>query len=194
MKLYIEPNVKSFSNCYVVVNETTRESVIIDPGEVSENLISLLEENQYKLIAVLITHNHKSHTEGLKTLCEIYNPQIYAADWQVAGNNTNVLTGDGKMRIGESKTLIFYTTIPGHSSDSLVFRIENLMFTGDVIFAGCIGSTNSTYSKFILKSNIEKKIFSQQDSVILLPGHGPPTSLAAARQFNVDFREEEADY
>jgi len=191
MKLYIQPNVKSFSNCYIIVDENTKESIIIDPGEVSENMISLLEDNQYKLIAVLITHNHPSHAAGLKTLREIYNPLIYAADWQIAGNDTNVLTGDGRLRIGEGKTLINYITIPGHSSDSIVYKIENLLFTGDVIFAGSIGSTNSTYSKFILKSNIEKKIFSQQDSVVLLPGHGPPSSLAAARQFNVDFEDEE---
>lgn len=181
MKVYFHLNVGGFSNCYIVVNEATNEAIIIDPGKITEKMISQIEDNHLKLAAVLVTHNHGSHVDGLKTLRKIYNPKILAADWEVAGNDTTVISGDGKMTI--AKMVVRYMTVPGHTSDSVVYGIENILFTGDVISAGELGSTNSSYSEFILKSNIEKKIFSQLEDSILMPGHGPPSTLEAIKAF-----------
>lgn len=186
MKIYTHLTLTGgFSNCYLVVNEKSKEAVIIDPGEVTEEIISQIEDNHLKLSAVLITHNHSSHIAGLKTLLKIYTPKIFAADWEVAGNNTTVITGDGKIKA--AKMNIKYMSIPGHTSDSVVYGIGNVLFTGDVLFAGSMGSTNSSYSNFILRSNIEQKILSQQYASVLMPGHGPPTTLGAAIEFNLDF-------
>lgn len=185
MKVYFHLNVGGFSNCYVVVNEQTNEAIIIDPGKITEELISQIEENHLKLVAVLITHNHGSHVDGLKTLRKIYSPKIFAADWEVAGNDTTIINNDGKTRL--AKMQVRYMKLPGHTSDSVVYGIGNILFTGDVLSAGEIGSTNSSYSEYILRSNIEQKIFSQLDSVILMPGHGPPTTLGAAKAYNYNF-------
>lgn len=182
MKVYFHLNVAGFSNCYIVANEKTNEAIIIDPGKVTDQIISTIEDKGLKLVAVLITHNHGSHVHGLQTLRKIYNPSIYAADWEVAGNDTTVLTGDGKLRI--AKMNVHYMACPGHTADSVVYSIENVLFTGDVISAGEIGSTNSSYSDYILKSNIEQKIYSQQEDTILMPGHGPPSTLGAVKAFN----------
>jgi len=184
MKIYSHLNISGFSNCYLVVNEKAGEALIIDPGDVTEAIISQIEDNHLKLSSVLITHNHSSHVSGLNTLRKIYTPKIYAADWEIAGNDTSVITGDGK--INAAKMIVHYMTIPGHTSDSVVYGIGNILFTGDVLFAGSIGSTNSSYSEFILRSTIEKKIFSQQEATILMPGHGPPSTLLAAKTFNTD--------
>ena len=184
MKIYFHLNLKGFSNCYVVANEKAKEAIIIDPGKITEGMISQIENENLKLSAVLITHNHGSHVDGIKTLRKIYNPKIYAADWEVAKNDTNVLMGDGKIRV--AKMNVRFTTIPGHTADSIVYGIGNLLFTGDVLFAGSMGSTNSSYSEFILRTNIENHIFSQQDGVVLMPGHGPPTTLEAARMFLIN--------
>jgi len=183
MKVYFHINTGGFSNCYVVVNEKDKEALIIDPGEITEQIISQIEDNHLKLSGVLITHNHGSHVDGLKTLRKIYSPKIYAADWEVAGNDTYVINGDGKLKI--AKMNVRYMSIPGHTSDSVVYGIENILFTGDVLFAGTFGTTNSSYSEFILRSNIESKIYSQQDGTVLMPGHGPPTTLGAVKAFNI---------
>ena len=185
MKIYFHLNIGGFSNCYVIVNEQTSEAIIVDPGQMTEKIISQLEDNHLKLSGVLITHNHGSHVHGLKTLQKIYQPKIYAADWEVAKDDTTVLTGDGKFKL--AKLTVKYLSVPGHTSDSIVYGIENVLFTGDVLSAGSIGSTNSSYSDYILKSNIQEKIFSQQDCVVLMPGHGPPTTLEAAKNFILDF-------
>lgn len=186
MKIYFHLNLSGFSNCYVVVNEKAKEAIIIDPGEITEEIISQLEDNDLKLSAVLITHNHSSHVKGLKTLRKIYTPKIYAADWEIAGNDTSVITGDGKFKV--AKMIVRYMAVPGHTSDSVVYGIGNVLFTGDVLFAGSMGSTNSSYSEFILRSNIENKILSQQYATILMPGHGPPSTLGATKSFNTDIK------
>lgn len=185
MKIYFHLNLGGFSNCYLIVNEESNEAIIIDPGKITDDIISQLEDNHLKLSAVLITHNHGSHVDGLRTLRKIYSPKIYAADWEVAGDNTTVISGDGKVRI--AKMTVKYMSIPGHTADSVVYGIGNVLFTGDVLSAGQIGSTNSSYSEFILKSNIEQKIFSQQEGTILMPGHGPPTTLGAVKEYNLAF-------
>lgn len=189
MKVYLYLNPEGFSNCYLVVNEQTNEAIIIDPGIVPEDLITKIEASNISLKAVLITHNHSSHVNGLKTLRNIYDFVTYAADWDIAQNESTILTCDGKLRI--AGLLIHYTSLPGHTTDSIIFKIENMLFTGDVLCAGTIGSTNSSYSKFILKSNIENKIYSQQDAMVLMPGHGPPSTIAAVREFNIDFKPED---
>lgn len=187
MKVYFHLNINGFSNCYLVVNEQTKEAVIIDPGKITKEIISQIEDNGFKLSAILITHNHESHVEGIKTLQKIYTPDIYAADWEIAGDQTNVITGDGKLKLANMD--IHYMAVPGHTSDSVVYEIENILFSGDVIFAGSMGSTNSSYSKFILNSNIEQKILSQQDGKVVMPGHGPPSTIEALKQFNTDITQ-----
>ena len=179
MKIYFHINEGGFSNCYLVVNEISNQAIIIDPGKITKEMIARIEDNHLNLAAVLITHNHGSHADGLKTLRKIYSPKVFAADWTVAANDTTVITGDGTTQIEGMQ--VSYLSIPGHTEDSVVYSIGSILFTGDVLLSGEIGKTNSSYSEYILRSNIEHKIFSQLDSTILMPGHGPPTTLGAAK-------------
>lgn len=179
MKIYFHLNEGGFSNCYLVVNEISNKAIIIDPGKITKEIIARIEDNHLNLAAVLITHNHGSHADGLRTLRKIYSPKVFAADWAVAANDTTVITGDGTTEIEGIQ--VSYLTIPGHTSDSVVYGIGSILFTGDVLLSGEIGKTNSSYSEYILRSNIEHKIFSQLESTILMPGHGPPSTLGAAK-------------
>lgn len=179
MKVYFHLNEGGFSNCYLVVDEISNQAIIIDPGKITKDIIARIEDNHLNLAAVLITHNHGSHADGLRTLRKIYSPKVFAADWAVAADDTTVISGDGMTEIEGMQ--ISYITIPGHTSDSVVYGIGSILFTGDVLLSGEIGKTNSSYSEYILRSNIEQKIFSQLDSTILMPGHGPPSTLGAAK-------------
>ena len=179
MKIYYFMNPNRFANCYIVANEKTKDAIIIDPSTITESIINQLERNSYKLSYVLVTHNHESHVQGIKTLIKIYSPKILGADWEIAGKQTSVITGDGKIKI--AGFTVYYMSVPGHSSDSMVYKIGNVIFTGDVLSAGKIGSTNSSYANHLLRTNISQKIFSQQDNTVIFPGHGPPTSVAAEK-------------
>lgn len=184
MKIYYHLNPEGFSNTYVIANEKTKDVIIIDPGAMNEEIIEQIEANEFKLTAVLITHNHGSHVNGLKTLLKIYSPRIYGADWGIAGKDTTVLNGDGKLRL--AGMTVHYMTLPGHTADSMIYKIGTVLFTGDSITAGRIGSTDSSYSSHILRQNINERIFSQQENTIIMPGHGPPSSVGAEKYCNMD--------
>lgn len=183
MKIYFHLNLEGYSNCYIITNPKQKKAIIIDPGKITKEIIQNIENEQYDLIAVLITHNHGSHTDGLNTLRKIYTPQIYAADSQAAEEDTIVLKGDGVFKV--AGFTIGYLSVPGHSSDSMCYKIGNVLFTGDTLTAGKIGSTNNNYAKKTLIANVQTKLLSQQECITLLPGHGPPTSIEAEKLFNL---------
>lgn len=187
MKIFYHLNPEGFSNTYVIANEKTKDVIIIDPGAMNEEIIEQIEANEFKLTSVLITHNHGSHVNGLKTLLKIYSPRIYGADWGIAGKDTTVLNGDGKLRL--AGMTVHYITLPGHTADSMIYKIGTVLFTGDSITAGRIGSTNSSYSSHILRQNINERILSQQENTIIMPGHGPPSSVGAEKYCNMDLND-----
>ncbi len=186
MKIYFNLCLEEFTNCYVVVNDQpdVMEALIIDPGRISSEIIDQIERDHYKLTGVLITHNHTNHVKGLSTLKKIYSPYIYAADYDVGGSQSVVLRGSGDIDVAGLN--VKYYSVPGHSSDSMVYRIGNVLFTGDTITSGIIGETSSKYSKKLLLDNILEKIYSQAESTILMPGHGPPSTIEGEKQFNLD--------
>lgn len=182
MKVYFHFNIDGFSNCYVITNEKTMEALIIDPGKITKEILEQLESGPYELTAVLITHKHKSHIRGLSTIKKIYTPKIYAADFDIAESEETILNGDGVIYVAGLP--VRHLALPGHSADSMAYKIGHMVFTGDTIFAGMISSTSSTYARRTLISNLKTKIMSQQDDIILMPGHGPPSTLAAEKNFN----------
>lgn len=184
MKVYYLYSLQGFSNGYLVGNEQTREAVIIDPGSTNKELLEHIEKNHYKVDAVLITHNHESHHRGLGTLLKIYSPKVYAADAELHGKKTVLLQGDGTF--SAAGFAIRYFAVPGHSPDSLMFQIENTLFTGDSLSAGRLGTTNNDYGKRNLLNHLKNKLLSQSDETIILPGHGPPSTVGAERLYNIE--------
>lgn len=182
MKVYFNLSLEGFSNCYVVTNPEKKAAIIIDPGTVTKEILLQIEREQLNLEAVLITHNHESHLKGLATLRKIYTPKIYAADYEVADRETQILKDDGILRIGGLQ--VGYMSVPGHTPDSMVFKIGKVLFTGDALTASTLGSTTNTYAERMLLAAVHNKILSQHDDTVIMPGHGPPSSVAAEKKFN----------
>ncbi|HOF11209.1 MAG TPA: MBL fold metallo-hydrolase [Treponemataceae bacterium] len=182
MKVYFNLSLEGFSNCYVVTNPEEKAAIIIDPGTVTKEILLQIEREQLNLEAVLITHNHESHLKGLATLRKIYTPKIYAADYEVADRETQILKDDGILRIGGLQ--VGYMSVPGHTPDSMVFKIGKVLFTGDALTASTLGSTTNTYAERMLLAAVHNKILSQHDDTVIMPGHGPPSSVAAEKNFN----------
>lgn len=183
MKIYHHLDFAKLTNCYLVVNEISKEALIIDPCKISNELIAQIERDNYNLVAVLITHKHTNHYRGLKTLQKIYDFSVYAADNEIASSMT-ILKDEGVKKIAGLN--VEYFSLPGHSADSIVYKIGNVIFTGDVIFAGTIGSSSCSYTKKHLCNGIKSKILSLNDDTVIMPGHGPMTSVGIEKEFNLD--------
>ena len=184
MKLFCHYCPYGFSNCYILGSDNAQanDAVIIDPGVVDIQILDFIENGNYNLKGVLITHDHLGHVRGLRTLLRIYSAKIYAVNSTILEYDTNPVKDGDTIRIGSFRIEVI--SIPGHSSDSAVFSIENLLFTGDVLTAGLVGQTASAYGAALQANNLRSRILSLPGNYTVLPGHGPPSSLEAERRFN----------
>jgi glyoxylase-like metal-dependent hydrolase (beta-lactamase superfamily II) len=160
-----------------------REALIIDPGCMDETILDFIEGNDYKLKGILLTHNHPTHIKGLPSLKRIYNVDIYSAKSMIMDYKTNVVRDGDTINIGGFT--INAVAVQGHSIDSIVYIIEHLLFTGDVLSAGLTGRTDSAYSAMRQITMIQNRIFTLHGNYIVLPGHGPPSTLRVERRHNI---------
>lgn len=182
MNIYQHFSAVGFCNTYLVANTATGEAILIDPGSVEIQLINLLESNGYTLKGVLLTHSHLAHTEGLGTLEKIYDYALYAS------SNATLETPFIPLVDREQFTVAGCTVeaiqIPGHSVDSLIYRIQGALFSGDVLGSGAIGSTGSLRARSELLQALAEKIFPLAGQTLLFPGHGSPSKLRIEQLFN----------
>jgi len=187
LKLDFQYRSSGFSNTYLLgigSEASSGEAIIVDPSLMDASLLNMIEENNYSLRGILITHDHPHHVQGLRAILRIYDTEVFAIN-PVVGEYHTTLVRDGEIiNIGPFKTEVF--SIPGHSADSAIFRIERFLFTGDAISACRLGRTASSYSAATQTSAIIRKILSLPGDYTLLPGHGPPSSLEAERRFNIE--------
>jgi len=175
------------ANVYLVGNDATREALIIDPAAFTTGLLDFIEGKGYEMKAVLVTHNHAHHVDGLRTLLRIYDAEVYSS---------NATLGDVPCRMVEDAEEfsvcgldVKALSVPGHSADSIVYVFDKLLFTGDVLHAGLIGKTMSQYGNRLLKEQLAKKILSLPDDCMVLPGHGPPSTIGAEKLYNLGWKK-----
>jgi glyoxylase-like metal-dependent hydrolase (beta-lactamase superfamily II) len=176
-----------FSNCYILgtdlyASDSPHDAVVIDPGVMEEPMLNFIEKHDYKLRGVLITHDHTGHVHGLRTLERIYDVPVYAVNPMVREHKTRVIRDGEKLSLGA--IIVEVITVPGHSSDSAVFLVGHTLFTGDCLTAGRVGSASSAYGATIQMNALRAKVLTLPGNYVILPGHGPPSSMNAERKFN----------
>jgi glyoxylase-like metal-dependent hydrolase (beta-lactamase superfamily II) len=178
MRVYFHYCLPGFSNCYCLAQD--KRALIIDPGAMDIELLNMIEKNNLNLDAILLTHSHKHHIGGLETILKVYRTEIYAASEKYA----TVMLHDGDtVKIGPFS--VKASLVPGHSSDSMVFHIENMLFTGDALSAGLKGSTVSAYGEKMQMAALQSKVFSLPEETVIFPGHGPPSTIEVEKRYNI---------
>lgn len=186
------------TNCYVVIEK--HHALVIDPGGVFTDLEMILKDNEADLEAILLTHAHFDHIEGIESILRKHDVPVYLNPREfdfLKDPTLNVSEmfitrytcqiqptemHEGKNTIGHFEVTALYT--PGHSIGSMVFLIDQVMFSGDCLFQGSIGRTDmATGSMDQMMSSLEKlkKLYI---NYIVYPGHGPATTLAQEKQWN----------
>lgn len=195
MKLFFHYCPQGFSNCYILGSEFkedagktgARDAIIIDPGVMDAVVLNFIEKNDYILQGVFITHNHRNHVRGLRAIKRIYDVDIYAINHVILDQRT-VMVRDGEtVRVGDFKIEVI--SVPGHSADSAVFKVGKILFTGDTLSAGLVGGTASSYGAEVQMRALRSKLLSMPGNYVLMPGHGPPSSLDAERRFNAGIQQ-----
>jgi glyoxylase-like metal-dependent hydrolase (beta-lactamase superfamily II) len=183
MKLYFHYCSVGFSNCYVLGSEEHSDAIIVDPSNIDTHILESIETNDFNLRAVLVTHDHIGHVRGLRTLQPIYKVDVYAVNRQIMDCKTIMVRDGDKITIGPF--VIEVISIPGHSSDSAVYLVDSLLFTGDVLTSGLVGNTDSAYGEATQMGKLRSRLLSLPGDYTVLPGHGPPSTLEAERRFNI---------
>lgn len=191
IRLYQHYSLFGFANSYLVGDDATGQALIIDPGEFNASVLDHIERNGLYVSTVLLTHSHGHHVGGLSTLLKVYDAEVYSASAAVSGVPCRVVR-DGE-RFAAAGFAIEALSVPGHSPDSIVYRIDRLLFTGDALHAGLIGRTLSPFNARVLAERLRARILDLDDACLVLPGHGPPSTLGTERRSNLGLEEGWAD-
>lgn len=181
MKIYPYYSSHDSLTCYLIGNEICKEALIIDPGKITEELINQIEHNGYTLTGACITHNSAPYYgHGLETLLKIYDLAVYAADSDLVPQCGTVLNGDCRFLIAGFS--VECLSFPGYFPDAYVFKIVDCMFTGGSLITGGIGDMLHSSLTKTFTVQLEKKLCIYDDSILLFPGYGPPSTLGAERR------------
>ena len=190
------------TNCYLAYCPETMACAVIDPGAEPEKIFPEITRLKLKPALILNTHGHFDHTGANRDVKERFDVPllIHAKDGPMLGSfgelELGFLTGardsppadrfiedSEEIAIGNSRLRVLHT--PGHSPGSVSFLSDGFLFSGDTLFWGGVGRTDLPGGSWKeLESSIRSKIMTLPEDLIVLPGHGPHTTVGQEKNLN----------
>ncbi len=189
------------TNCYLLINNESREALIVDPGDEPAEILGMLEPG-LSVKAIIATHCHFDHILAVDYVREALGAKFYihrddlpileeaprrALEW--VGVTFDVPSPDGFLREGEEISLgscrvrVLHT--PGHTPGSICLLVEDLLFSGDTLFAGSVGRTDFYGGDYTqLLRSIKEKLCALSDDTRVMPGHGEATRIGVEKLYN----------
>jgi hydroxyacylglutathione hydrolase len=193
------------ANCYILVDEKSREAVVIDPGEFNDDLVSIIKHGNISTVKyILLTHGHYDHILGVYdfkqysgALIGIHeNDAVCLSDESKSGADRHLKNGQSHIKpdffledamdlsFGETKLKVLFT--PGHTLGGVCFICENdkKLFTGDTLFYHTIGRTDLAGGSMSVLQESLKRILNLTGDYIIFPGHDRSSTLNDERLYN----------
>jgi len=197
------------TNCYLLGDPATRQAAVIDPGGDGHRIAGRLRELDLELAMILNTHGHFDHVLDAWLLKQELGGDVFLhADDQAILEDRSVglvaplaatsksprgsvdhwLREGDRLQIGSLQLEVLET--PGHTPGHVSFYLAaaNVIFVGDTLFAGSIGRTDfpgGSYEELI--HSVKTKIFPLDEATVVLPGHGPETTVGEEKRSNPFF-------
>jgi glyoxylase-like metal-dependent hydrolase (beta-lactamase superfamily II) len=203
------------TNCYVVAPAPGAECVIIDPGQdAADGVADIVHEHRLHPVAVLLTHGHIDHVWSVVPVCGAHGVPAYLhpADRDLLSDpakgfglpvgqplfggltfaepdDVREITDAGRLQLAGLSLSI--DLAPGHTPGSITFRLPGegehteVMFSGDLLFAGSIGRTDLPGGDTEeIMASLARVCLPLADDTLVLPGHGPQTTIGRERASN----------
>lgn len=191
-------------NCSIFGDETTREAMVVDPGDEIESILQIIQRHGLTVRSIVITHAHIDHIGGAQKLKQATGAPVYMnpndsalqkmLDVQAAmlgmrpvenvEIDSSAKDGD-KLLVGATEVHVMHT--PGHTQGSICLWMpsENKLIAGDTLFRDSIGRTDlpGGNGKLILQS-IHEKLLPLPGETIVIPGHGDTTTIEREKHHN----------
>ncbi len=189
------------TNCYIL--RSGRESVVIDPGDESDRIMSFLKDLGMKPRLIIATHTHFDHVLGVKGLKSATGapfaihkedlPMLESMQERVKQfmgfkvppppKVDSFLAHGDVVKVGDETVQVLHT--PGHSPGSISLAGKGYVFTGDALFNQSIGRTDLPGGDFdTLIHSIKDQLFQLKDETIVYPGHGPEATIGDEKLAN----------
>jgi hydroxyacylglutathione hydrolase len=191
------------TNCYLVVCPETQAGVVIDPGGDADDIAAIVEQQRVRLVYILLTHAHFDHMGAAAQLVKMSGAPLAAhpaegALLKLGGGGLlfgffvppapppDVHLAEGQiLEVGTLRLHVLHT--PGHTPGHVAFHepAQQVVFDGDVLFAGGIGRTDlpGGNTKQLMDS-IHTKLLVLPDETTVYSGHGPVTTIGRERRYN----------
>ena len=188
------------TNCYVFWDEESKECAVVDPGDNGAQLADYIRREGLTPVAILLTHSHFDHILGVPGLREAWpDLPLYCHPADVDENKqTEVLFGSTFPAVASFGNITYYKEgdvvkvgsisvdvleTPGHTPGSVCLLCEDVIFSGDTLFAGSCGRTDIGGSWPDMQKSL-KRLSSMEADFRVFPGHGESTTLAAEKRYN----------
>jgi hydroxyacylglutathione hydrolase len=191
-------------NCSILGDETSREAIVVDPGDDIPRIMALIAKHSLTVKQILITHAHIDHIAGAHRLKRLtgapvlYNqndmPLVKMMDVQATWLNIPTPTVENPDDTLDDGKLIAITGLsgsilhtPGHTEGSVCLYLptHTLLLAGDTLFAGSVGRTDLPGGNMQkLLTSIHDRLLALPDEVTVIPGHGPATTIGSERTSN----------
>jgi glyoxylase-like metal-dependent hydrolase (beta-lactamase superfamily II) len=204
-------------NCYIVADEKSREAAVFDPGGDVDLILKTLASEGLTVTHIFNTHAHWDHVGGNLRLHKVTGapiiihrdeaPALESAQSRAAEFGASAENSEAEVFVAEGDevsvgSIVFKVLdLRGHSRAGLGFVFEGTLeengkkenrkavICGDALFAGSIGRTDFPGGNLeLLLTNIRDKIFTLPDDTLVLPGHGPVSTVGREKATNPFFR------
>jgi len=170
---------------YIIADEDSKEAAIVDPSYAPKEFIKIAEEKGFNIAYIINTHAHGDHTSGSNTIKKHTKAEIVMHKLAASGADMAVEDGD-ILKLGQMEMKIIHT--PGHTPDSICILAENKLVTGDTLFVGKIGGTNTDDAAKIEYDSLFNKLMKLDDTIEVYPGHdygvAPASTIGNERETN----------
>lgn len=189
------------ANCYLAVDEETKDAFLIDPGAYGIRQSEYIKSQGVNLRYILLTHGHYDHMLGVRSFKEAFGAKvvIHGEDEVCLSSplkslaithglnfpktEADILVSDGdKIPFGNSEIEVIHT--PGHTRGSVCYKLSDMLFTGDTLFKGTVGRTDfpgGSYKEILASV---QKLAALEGDYKVYPGHEGKTTLENERRNN----------